>query len=76
MKHLKTFEYYNNYYQGSITVDDAIEKARNDFNLAMKQGNEGQADKILGNLKTYLDSVGYNWKTDPITLELLGDYID
>lgn len=75
MKHLTIFENFGNYYQ-DMTPESAIEKAKLDFRLANKKGNVGQVDKILGNLKTHLDDIGYNWRQDPQALELLGDYLD
>lgn len=56
-----------------ITIKHAIEKAKLDYNLAIKQNNTGLADKILGNLKSRLDELKYNW--NPYALELLNDYL-
>lgn len=53
----------------------AIEKATTDYNFAIKSNNEGQANKIAGNLKSYLESQNYNWKKDPYALEILSDFI-
>ena len=33
------------------------------------------ADKISGNLKSYLDTKKYDWKKDPHALEILGDFV-
>lgn len=64
----------NNLYQG-LDVKKAIEKATTDYASAVKKNNESQADKIAGNLKNHLDSLKYNWKTDPYALEILSDFI-
>lgn len=64
----------SSFYQG-MQPKQAIEKAKMDYNSAIKKGNEGQADKIVGNLKSFLDAHGYNWKQDPYAMEILSDYI-
>lgn len=67
-------ETLSNFYQG-MQPKQAIEKAKVDYGLSIKKGNEGQADKIAGNLKSFLDAHGYNWKQDPYAMEILSDYI-
>jgi len=64
-----------NFYK-NLHPKQAIEKAAIDYNLAVKQNNTGQADKIVGNLKSYLESQNYNWKQDPRALELLSDFLN
>ena len=63
-----------NYNQGQ-DVKQAIDKSIIDYNYAIKSNNEGLANKIAGNLKTFLDSNNYNWKQDPRALEILGDFL-
>ncbi len=63
-----------NFYQG-MNPQQAIQKATTDYSFATKQGNEGQADKIAGNLKAHLESQNYNWKSDPHALEILSDFV-
>jgi hypothetical protein len=70
-KHITEAE---SFYQG-MNPKQAIEKATVDYNFALKNGNEGQADKIAGNLKSHLESQNYNWKSDPNALEILSDFI-
>ena len=65
---------YENFYQG-MNPQQAIQKATIDYSSAIKKGNQGQADKIAGNLKAHLESQNYNWKTDPHALEVLSDFI-
>lgn len=45
-------------------------------NHAIKIGNTGMADKIAARLKSQLEDMGYDWKSDPSALEMLSDYID
>jgi hypothetical protein len=61
-----------NFYQ-NLDPKQAIEKAGMDYNLAMKQGNQGQAEKIAGNLKSKLSISNYNWQQDPRALEIIGE---
>jgi len=67
-------EEISNFYQG-MNPKQAIEKATTDYNFAIKSNNEGQANKIAGNLKSHLESQKYNWKKDPYALEILSDFI-
>ncbi len=57
------------YYQG-MQPKAAIQKATQDHNAALKQGNHGLANKIYSQLKSALDAQGYNWKQDPHVLSL------
>lgn len=63
-----------NFYQ-NLQPKEAIQKATVDHSSAVKQNNSGQADKIAGNLKAHLESLGYNWKQDPYAMEILGDFL-
>lgn len=63
-----------NFYQ-EMNPKQAIEKATVDYNFALKKNNEGQADKIAGNLKAHLESLNYNWKSDAHALEILSDFL-
>jgi hypothetical protein len=65
-------ENLNNFYQ-NMNPKDAIAKAKVDYTSAMKQNNQGLADKISGNLKTFLSSKGYNWNQDPSALEVIDE---
>ena len=65
-------EDYSNYYQ-NLDPKNAIAKAKIDHSNALKQNNQGLGDKIVGNLKSHLDSKGYNWKQDPYAMELIGE---
>lgn len=56
-------------YQG-MQPKAAIQKATQDHNAALKQGNHSLADKIYAQLKSALDAQGYNWKQDPHVLSL------
>lgn len=64
----------SNFYQG-MNPQQAIQKAATDYSFATKKGNDGQADKIAGNLKAHLESQNYNWKADPHAIEILSDFI-
>jgi hypothetical protein len=63
-----------NFYQ-NLSPKQAIEKANVDYGFAIKQNNSGQANKIIGNLKSYLETQNYNWKQDPRALEILSDFV-
>lgn len=65
-------ESLDNFYQ-NMNPKDAIAKAKIDYSSAMKQNNQGLADKISGNLKTFLSSKGYNWNQDPSALEIIDE---
>lgn len=56
-------------------IKQAIEKAKTEYSHAIKLNNQGLGDKILGRLKSYLESQNYNWKQDPYASELLADYL-
>ena len=58
-----------------MTPTDAINKAKLEYDHAIKTQNIGLANKIAGNLKTHLDSNNYNWKQDPNALEILSDFV-
>jgi len=64
----------SNLYQ-NLDPKQAVQKASVDHRYAMKSNNQGQADKIAGNLKSHLDSKNYNWKQDSYAMEMLGDYL-
>lgn len=64
-----------NYYQ-NMQPKDAVNKASIEYKSALKNNNQSLANKISGNLKSHLESVGYNWKQDPYALEILGDFIN
>jgi hypothetical protein len=72
---LKIAEGLDNLYQ-NMNPKDAIQKAAIDFNHATKTGNEAQANKVAGNLKSMLDSSSYNWKQDPYAMDILGDFVN
>lgn len=57
-------------------IKDLIQKTAVGVRHAMKQGNQGLADKWAVRLKDNLTKQGYNWKSDPDALEILGDYIE
>lgn len=80
MKNIKMFDDFvneniENLYQ-NMTPKDAINKAKIEYDNATKTQNIGLANKIAGNLKTYLDSIDYNWKQDPYALEILSDFVE
>lgn len=56
-------------------IKQAIEKAKTEYSHAIKLNNQGLGDKILGRLKSYLESQNYDWKQDPYATELLADYL-
>ena len=53
-----------------------ISKAKMERDKALKNGNDGLADKIEGRLKVKLDNLNYNWKADPDAMEVLGDFLE
>ena len=80
MKNVKSFEEYvneayNNLFQETLTPKEAIDKATQEINHARKLDNPGLVDKITGQLKSWLDSIKYDWKKDAAAMELLGDYV-
>lgn len=68
-------ESFENLYKG-LDPKRAIEKAKVDYTHAIKMNNDGLANKISANLKSYLDSQRYDWKKDPYALEILSDFIE
>lgn len=48
----------------------AIQKATVNHDAALKRGNHSLASQIYWQLKTYLDSKGYNWKQDAAVMAL------
>ena len=57
-------------------VKAMISKARMERDKALKDGNDGLADKIEGKLKTQLDNLDYDWKSDSDAMEVLGDFLE
>ena len=53
-----------------------ISKAKMERDKALKNGNDGLADKIEGRLKVKLDNLNYNWKAYPDAMEVLGDFLE
>jgi len=74
-KHIRNIinEEFENFYQG-MDPEKAIQKAEIDYNYAMKNNNESKGNKILGNLKSHLENLNYNWMANPKSAELLGDF--
>lgn len=71
----KINESFENLYQG-LDPKRAIEKAKIDYNHAIKTNNDSLANKISGNLKSHLDSQRYDWKKDPYALDILSDFVE
>lgn len=67
-------EEMSNYYQG-LQPKEAINKAKVEYNFAIKNNNDGQANKITSNLKQHLNQQQYDWKRDPQAMDILSDFI-
>lgn len=67
-------EEFKNFYE-NMKAKDAIEKARKDYDLAIKKNNESQANKIAGNLKDHLEYLNYAWEKDPLAVDILADFV-
>lgn len=56
-----------------VNVQDIIQSYRPKILGAAKQGDHVTLDRLQGKLKGVLQSVGYNWKQDPLAIELIGE---
>lgn len=60
----------------NLQPKQAIDKAAIDYNHALKSGDSNKSNRILNDLKDFLESSDYKWQQDPKAVDILGDLLE